>query len=364
MPLKVYRRGKTYWARGRIELHGRPISRYYRESTGALEQAGADDWVAAETDRQRRRYLLGDEAALTFADAVMLYPVTPKSAKQLIPITEQIGHMPLGQITGQVLKDLARDLKPMAATDTWWREVVTPARAVINHAHELGKAAYLRVKPFNSVERVAQDQLRGKPSRVERTPGNKEWLIAFREVADPHNAALARFMFETAARIGQATALTPNDLDLMNHRVRLIGQKGHDAQWVTISREMTVELANLPPKRPKNRKTGKLMAARVFGYATPTGYRKRWVTICKKAGIAPLAAHSAGRHGFYTELTVRQGVDPLTAAKAGRWSDATLPMKTYGHVETDEAEIRERFSTNPGQSELHSSRKNLKIKEK
>lgn len=353
MPLEIYLRGRTYWVKGRVHLHGQPISRYYRESTGALEEAGALDWVAAETDRQRRRHLLGDEASLTFADAVMLYPVTQTSAKQLIQITEEIGHMPLAHVTGRVLKDLGPKLKPAAATDTWWREIVTPARAVINRAHGLGKAPYLRVKPFTSTERIAQDERRGKPSRVERTPGSKEWLIAFREAADPYNAAMARFMFETAARIDQAVSLVPDDLDLMNHRVRLKAQKGHDAQWVTISRGMVVELANLPPKSPKNRKTGEVMAPRVFGYASPTGYRKRWISICAKAGIAPLSAHAAGRHGYYTELTVRQGVDHLTAAKMGRWADPTLPMKVYGHVEANEAEIRERFSTNPVQAETN-----------
>lgn len=42
-------------------------------------------------------------------------------------------------------------------------------------------------------------------------------------------------------------------------------------------------------------------------------------------------AHAAGRPGFYTELRVRQGVDALTAAKAGRLVDASLPDCIYGH---------------------------------
>lgn len=87
------------------------------------------------------------------------------------------------------------------------------------------------------------------------------------------------------------------------------------------------------------------MHPRVFGYGSSTGYRKRWQTICKKAGISYLSAHSAGRHGFFTELVVRQGVDPVTAAKAGRWSDPNLPLRIYAHAETDEAEIRARFRT-------------------
>ncbi|MFV0299471.1 MAG: tyrosine-type recombinase/integrase [Paracoccus sp. (in: a-proteobacteria)] len=351
MPLEYFPRGKIFWVRGRVELHGKPITGYYRQSTGSSDEDGARDWIAAETSRQRRRHLVGDEAALTFAEAVMMYQVTRKTAKQLLPITAEIGHMPLSTITGQLLKNLGPKMKPTASVDTWWREIVTPARAVINHAHDMNKAQYLRVKRFDKFERIAQDRSRGKQSRVERQPGNKEWIAAFCEEADPHNAALARFMFETAARIDQAVSLEPRHLDLMNRRVLLKAQKGHDEQWVSISHEMMIELANLPPKLPKNRKTGAVYSARVFGYQSPTGYRKRWLTICKAAGIAPLSAHAAGRHGFFTELTVRQGVDPITAAKAGRWSDVTLPLRNYGHAEATEADIRARFRTNPVQGE-------------
>ena len=349
MPLEIYRRGNVWWVKGRVEYHGTPISDYYRQSTGSSDKAGAREWVVAETDRQRRRYLIGEEASLTFGDAVMMYPATPKSAKQLLPITELIGEMRIGAITGEFLKSLGPKLKPDAATDTWWREIITPARAVINYAHNTKGTPYLRVKGYEGRERIAQDNRRGKRSRVERVPGSKEWIAAFCAHADQHNAALARFMFETAARIDQAISVTPDDMDLMGHRVRLKAQKGHDEAWVTISHEMMIELANLKPKRPKNRKTGEVYAPRVFGYQSPTGYRKRWKTICKQAGIADLSAHAAGRHGFFTELTVRQGVDPITAAKAGRWSDATLPLRSYGHAEADEADIRARFRTNPVQ---------------
>lgn len=364
MPLEIYLRRKIWWVRGRIEMHGVPITDYYRQSTGSADESGARDWIAAETDRQRRRHFVGDEATLSFADAVMNYPATKQSARQLIPVLSEIGHLPLSAITGRLLKDLGPKLKPNASTDTWWREIVTPARAVINHAHETSKTPYLRVKHYDKFERVTQDKRRGKPGRIERRPGSKQWLAAFCRAADPYNAAMARFMFETAARIDQAVSLMPRDLDLMNQRVWVKAQKGHDACWVTISHEMMIELANLPAKRPKNRKSGETLEARVFGYGSPTGYRKRWRTICKNAGIDQLSAHEAGRHGFFTELTVRQGVDPVTAAKAGRWADVTLPLRRYGHAEADEGAIRALFRTNSVHETNHDQAKLMKMKGK
>ncbi|MCA0206027.1 MAG: tyrosine-type recombinase/integrase [Proteobacteria bacterium] len=256
-----------------------------------------------------------------------------------------MGDMPLGAITGALLKRLGPKLKPKACTDTWWREIVTPARAVINNAHELKGTPLLRVKRYDKFERIAQDERRRKTSRIERIPATRDWIEAFCAAADPYNAAMARFMFETAARIDQAVSIEPDDLRPRTCEVRIKAQKGHPEGWITVSPQMMAELIALKPKRPKNRKTGAILPPRVFGYGSPTGYNNRWKTICKQAGIPYLSAHRAGRHGFYTELVVRQGVDPVTAAKAGRWSDATLPMRIYAHAEADEAEVRARFRT-------------------
>lgn len=358
MPLEIYQRGPTWWVRGRVELNGRAVSGYYRQSTGASDQAGAKDWCRAEEERAIRRHLLGDEApGLTFAEAVMIYPANAKTARMLLPVVAEIGETMLSEITPRLLRDLGPKLKPNAGTDTWWREIVSPARAVINNAHELGKCPPIKVKPYSQAQRVKQDEERGKQTRVPRVPGSREWLEKFRAHADPYNRAMAAFMFETAARIGQAVALRPQDRDLQNSRVRLKAQKGHPEQWITISRAMMVELANLPPRAPIDSKTGRVLPKRVFGYATSSGYRGAWKTICKAAGIPYLSAHAAGRHGFYTELRVRQGVDPITAAHAGRWSDPSLPDRIYAHAEMDEAEIRERVRTPPVQAQTKKPRK-------
>ena len=180
-------------------------------------------------------------------------------------------------------------------------------------------------------------------------PATRDWIAAFCQVADPYNAAMVRFMFETAARINQAVSITPADLLLEKMEVRIEAQKGHSEHWVTVAPEMMDELTSLltslHPKRPRNRRTGNIMEARVFGYGSSTGYNNRWKTICRRACIPYLSAHAAGRHGFFTELVVRQGVDPVTASHAGRWADPSLPMSIYAHPETDEAEIRARFRT-------------------
>ena len=356
MPLETYRRGNSYWVRGRVEHNGAAITDYYRRSTGTPSEAGARDWCRAEEDRQVRRHLLGEEAVLMFSDAVIKYPVKPKEARLLIPLVEAIGSLPVSKITGPMVRNLGPKLYPDAATDTWTRQVVTPVKSVINHAHDLGLCPPIRIKSYTEGERIAQDQARGKQSRVERQPITREWVEAFCAHADPYNAAMVRFMFETAARIDQATSLTPDDLDLLGQCVWIKAQKGHPAQWIKISHGMMIDLANLPPKQPRNFQTGEWLAHKVFGYAGPGNYRKRWKTICRNAEIEMLTAHCC-RHGFYTELRVNQRVDPITAAKAGRWKNHALPDRVYAHAEENQADIRERMRTKPVQGEIQKSPK-------
>ncbi len=359
MSLKPYQRDGKWYARGRVDYNGRPITEYIRASTGASSEAGARDWIRATEELAIRRHFLGSEAVFTFEDAVMLYQGKPKEAAFLGPILKELGPKPVAEITGKALRNLGSKIYPLAASDTWWRQVVTPARAVINNAHDLGKCPPIRVKNYSEQERIDQDVKRGKMSRVERRPSDRQWIEAFCRHADPYNAAMLRFMVETGARISQAVALTPDDLDLMRRRVWLQPAKGHAAQWVDISQKMVVELANLPAKRPYDRKNNVNLDQRVFGYASRGGYRKRWKSICTAAGIEYLTAHPAGRHGFYTELRIRLGVDPVTAAKAGRWKNPSLPDRIYAHVEADMQEIREKFRADPVQTDTQKGPKKL-----
>ncbi len=348
MPLKPYERDGVFWARGRVELNGRPVTPYIRRSTGASSEAGARDWIRAEEERAIRRHLLGAEAGLTFDEAIVLYQAKPDEAKYLLRILPHLIGRPVPSITPREVRELGPKLYPTCSTDTWRRQVIVPVSAVINNAHELGKGPPIRIKGYTTKERVEQDVRRGKVSRQPRQAGSVEWLRAFMAAADPYNAALAFFMFATGARIGQAVEVDPRrDLDLTGARVRLIAQKGHPEQWVAIPHQLVVMLANLPPKRPHDRKGDRRLPPRVFGYASSTGMHATWRRICDAAGIPYLSPHEAGRHGFYTELRVRQGLDPVTVAKAGRWADHTLPERVYAHaIETaSEADLRALIGT-------------------
>lgn len=356
MPLELYDRDGKWWFKGRIDEI--PSGRYYRQSLGAsgsLSEKQALKRLAAFEQKEIKRHLLGDEAVLTFSDAVLLYEASPADAGFLKWVmTELKPETLVKDITPGVIRDLGKKLYPGQSTDTWQRQVVVPVRAVINNAHDLGKCPPIRVRGYSKAERLEQDRQRGKESRQAKTPGSWPWINAFRAVADPRLGALALFMFTTGARITQSVLINDSDdLDLQNGRLYLPEAKGHEAQWIDILPAIVADLANI---RPRNK--------RLFGFQHRWSVYKPWRKACEKAGIEYIAPHAAGRHGFGTELIVRQGIDPVTVADAGRWSTPAVPLKTYAHGENSTVKVHAAFGTNPVQPLRENSVKPLKQKRK
>lgn len=347
--LTPYLRGETWWAKGRVEYNGLPITGYIRESTGASSKAGAAQWISNRQQAEERRYLLGDDHAETvfnFNDAVLLYKGGPDMAKYLAPIVTKFGLLPVKAITPKMIRDLGEELYPNNSTDSWRRWVIAPARAVINNAHHLGKCGYLRVDGYSKKERVQQDKARGRPSRVKKVPGSWEWLLSFRRHASRRHAAIALFMFATGSRIGQAVAMTPDHLLLDEGKAIIPGAKGHDDRTVTLPPELVAELLMLPPRVPRGWDRRLKKNNRVFGWASKDGPRKGWLRACKLAGIAYLPPHSAGRHGFGQEMRVRQNVDKKAVESFGGWSpEGDMVDRTYTHEENADDKILEAFRT-------------------
>ncbi|MBZ0212620.1 MAG: alpha/beta hydrolase, partial [Nitrospirae bacterium] len=97
------------------------------------------------------------------------------------------------------------------------------------------------------------------------------------------------------------------------------------------------------PRRPRKGPHGQSRpkGQRVFGYANRNGVYGAWRTACKEAGIDAIMPHAAGRHGFGTEMLVRQHLDPATVASGGRWADMALMLRTYIHAEDPTSKIQE-----------------------
>lgn len=365
MPLEPYRRGSTWWAKGRVEINGRAISEYIRESTGSSTERGAKDWIREREAVEIRRHHVGEETEdMTFEAAVEIYDY-PKAdmAKYLVPILAEFGPMPCKSITPALVRDLAKRLYPKNSTDSWRRWVITPTRAVVNAAHARypAQCPRLHIQGFTEKERIEQDKKRGKKSRVPKQPGDWDWLLKFRAKANKQNRTLALFMFTTGARVGQAVKMTPQHLKLDDGIAIIPGAKGHDDREAVLLPELVEELRALTPRIPRGWERKKANE-RVFGYASKDSPRKNWMKACKDAGIPYLPPHSAGRHGFGQEMKVRRGVDTKAVEAAGGWSaTGNMVDRTYTHAEDASGKIMRALRTGRVQAE---KRTRLKLAEK
>lgn len=290
-----------------------------RRSAETTDREIAEDIALRHETRLRRAAVYGEKAELTFAEAINLYLDHKPDSRFLVPLLDHFGKKRVAEITQPKIRQAARALYPTGSAATWNRQVITPVRAVINFAAEEGLCDHFRMKRFP------------EGGKKKRPAGDKAWLAAFQKQARKqglhHIAALARFMFETGARIGQSCALTWDDINLSEGtavlRTRKTGLNGPEIRertaWLTAA--AVSDIGNIPKRHPRL----------VFAYSSRSTVNKTWNTVVANAKIAPLTCHEAGRHGFATEMVVRHNVDVATAADRGGWESKRLMLETYVH---------------------------------
>jgi integrase len=303
----------------------------YRKSAATSDKRLAEDIAHAHEAKIRRAAVHGPEAVLTFADALGLYVDEGRDTRFLAPLLDHFGKTLVARITPPMLRDAAYKLYPNASAATRNRQVITPARAVINAAAERGLCPPIRCKLF-------------KTARVKRPAGTREWIDAFANAAradgKPELAACALFIFTTGARIGQALTLTWNEISLVDGTAilttRKTGAGGPEARQRSASLvpALVAAIASFEPRHPRL----------VFGYPGRQTFFNHWDRVIERAGLVRLTSHEAGRHGFGTELVVRNNVDVVTAAELGGWQSPRMLLDVYAHPEEGRALIMDIFA--------------------
>lgn len=321
---KVYKRGKV-WYFGVSRPSG-----FHRESTGLTSkkeaQALADERIAQIKLADHRGY---DEEK-TIADAALAYLASGKDGRFVELIIKKWGKKTLRGLKPDWIRKHAKDLYPKASNATLNRQVLTPVQAIINHAYQDEDGRQIKIKRFPVDPK--------KKSAVDA-----EWHAAFAAHShSPGMTAMARFMWETAARISEACRVMPEDVDLDTRTVVLTKTKTKPrlARISPIMADMMRDLLNQPPVM--NRSNKKVRNG-VFGYASRHAVYNGWKAICDKAGIPYAPPHSSGRVSFATELVVRKGIDPVTAAKLGGWASPKVMMDTYAKADPSHKVIDEIF---------------------
>lgn len=228
----------------------------------------------------------------------------------LPPILKHFKGRSVASIKPGDVRDMAIRLYDNPATRN--RQAITPARSVINHAHERGWCGHISVKLFTV------------PKPRKHKPVDRKWLDAFMGQCDkdklPHLAACILFMHQTGARVSEACRVLGEHVDLSNGVIVLARTKTDEWHPRYLTTELTARIAGLDIE------PGEL----VFGYRHHWSVINRMKSVCRRAGIEYRSTHSAGRHSFATNA-INMGVGIKDAMEAGGWKSAALFMETYVH---------------------------------
>lgn len=285
-----------------------------RKSLGTRDEQAAKELCAHYEARLWKRRTYGEEAVRTFEEAAESYLLQGGEGRYLPKIIKYFKGRPIGSIKPAEVRHMAMHLYPTAQPSTKNRQAIIPARAVINHAHDLGWCGPMRVKQFDV------------PKSRKHKPVDRQWMEAFIAEADrsglPHLSGLVLFMHTTASRVSEAINLLGHHIDLKSRTVVL--EKTKTDEWVTkyLTAECVARIAALDPKKDE----------RVFRYTDRQAVNRRIKAVARRAGIEERSSHSVGRHSFATNL-INAGARVRDVMDAGNWKSPSLFMGTYVHSE-------------------------------
>lgn len=249
----------------------------------------------------------------TFKDAADSYVEHGGEPRFLGRLIERFGSQPVTNVTPMAVHKAAVELYPDAANGTRNRQVITPARAVLYHAHELGWRGPARIRLLRVVKTRTT------------VPANRRWMERFLEQCDAdrldHLAACVLFMNQTGARVSEAVRLEGQDVDLMR-RTALLARTKTDSNSVRYLPDSLVERI-----RALNPADGQ----RVFRYTSRFSVNERIKAVCQRADIPYKSSHVAGRHAFATNA-LNAGVNVRVAMEAGGWKSSNIFLETYVHT--------------------------------
>lgn len=305
---------KVEWRNGIAYATGTFNGKRVRKSLKARNQQQAEEARADYEAKLWKRNIYGDSAVRTFEEAALSYLEQGGEGRYIPKVLKHFKGRAVGSIMPAEIRGAALTLYPKANAATRNRQVITPARSVINHAHDLGWCCPVKVKQFDV------------PRSKKNKPVDSDWMKKFLAESDksglPHLSACVLFMQQTGARVSEAINLLGEFVDL-GARVAML-EKTKTDEWSPryLTAELTARMAALGLEKGK----------RVFGYTDRQAVNRRIKAVCKRAEIEPRSSHAAGRHTFATKA-INGGAKIKEAMDAGGWKSAALFMQTYVHTE-------------------------------
>jgi len=268
-----------------------------------------------------------------FAEAVESYlkaePRHPENIRRLGRIIRALGDVPISAVDQEAV-DRVRDrvLRPNPSPSTVRAMVITPLRAVLNHAHRRGWCD----KPNFEIPRVRQ------AATLYLLPGEAQRLVS---ASAPHLRSLLIFLFGTGARLGEALALDWRDVDLQGARALFqpYNTKSGRRRIARLPPTAIAALGSLPHREGRvfrwhTKPTADGKVKRTIAYTKPKSgggqIKTAWGAAVRRAGLDPALTPHDARHSWASWHYALHR-DLLALKVEGAWSTIAL-VERYAHL--------------------------------
>lgn len=334
--------------RGMLYIRGTVRGQSVFESTETDRRDLAEAYRAKREAELWNAAVYGQRAVVTFAAAVESYLRAERRARGQVALVQKLLRLFGGRRVsdiGQADLDRAYSvlLRPGASPATKLRNVLTPLRAILEHAARRG----WRDRPAFEVPKQP------RPRVAFLLPAQATALV---EAAAPHLRPLLVFLIGTGARMSEALELDWSDVDLAAASVRFLRTKTDAPRVVDLPPAVRAALAALPhrdgrvfrPVYARRRLRGEAGPQWTVGNAyrdagrTGGGQIKRaWASACRRAGL-PGEWRGDGRRWVpalhphdlrHTAATWRYAIAPdlIRLREFGGWA-RTDQLEIYTHL--------------------------------
>jgi integrase len=292
-------------------VRGSIDGRKYEIATNAANKKGAEkEWENFKVEIRDAPEVVSQ---VSFSDAVKHYEATANRAPSqmaLVRLVEAyIGNLMLSTIRSGDIRKLAMDKFPGRKMSTLNRNVIAPARAVINCAADDDWCPHIRIKNFKEEEVLKQHPTQNAGTLLmANTEGIQRLYIAI--------------LHYHGLRHSDALSLRWENIDLQERVFSIVVPKSSKAKEIVMDDDFFAELANY------TRAQGK-----VFPWINRSGIYSWLTPLCKKLGIK--FGSRMARHKFASDL-VAEGASAFDLVNNGSWT-SEQSVKPYVTLQKERA---------------------------
>ena len=338
----IFRTANGKW-RGQILIDGKR-----RSFTAKTKSEVAEKMAAAKVDYVRGVFVSSED--INFKEFATMWLRTVKEPMLAentfytlfhtfrLHIFPVLGELSLNQIQREDIKALAKYIASKNLSISFARACISRVKELLNYAIREQLLSYNVVSNTD----ISHILAKCKPKKTISSYDIDTTKKILNYVRKNKKYAIYYLLLQTGMRIGEASALTWNDIDFKNKTIKIdkilvyIHNRGLSLEDRTKTKSgqriisITDSLCEFLKELKVKSNSNKVFANSKNNYDSPMNYRKKWIRLCAELNIEYKNIHAL-RHTWAT-LTISAGANIKVVSQMLGHKDVAITMNTYQTV--------------------------------